>query len=139
MISKSHITVRYAETDQMGITHHSVYPVWYEVARTDFIKQVGMHYSEVEKAGVMMPLVSLDVKYMGYTKYEDELTVEVSITKLTAARMEFEYKVYRNGGDKPVNIGHTAHAWTNREMRVINLKKTHPEIYAIMEKAMQSV
>lgn len=137
MVSRSKITVRYAETDQMGITHHSVYPIWYEVARTDFIKQVGMHYSDIEAMGILMPLVSLDVKYVGFTKYEDELIVEVTISKLTAARMEFEYKIYKNGEEKPVNIGHTAHAWTDKQMHVINLKKKYPEIYKIMEQGMQ--
>ena len=48
MISESKIIVRYQETDQMGIAHHSVYPVWFEVARTDFIKKLGITYSEIE-------------------------------------------------------------------------------------------
>ena len=49
MIAKSHIVVRYAETDQMGIVHHSNYPIWYEVARTELIKQMGLTYSEMEQ------------------------------------------------------------------------------------------
>ena len=59
MKSESKIVARYAETDQMGIVHHSVYPVWYEVARTDFIKQVGMTYTQMEQIGIMLPLVEL--------------------------------------------------------------------------------
>ena len=55
MISQSKIVVRYQETDQMGIAHHSVYPVWFEVARTDFIKKLGVSYSEIEKMGLCFP------------------------------------------------------------------------------------
>lgn len=49
MHTRTYLTVRYAETDQMGIAHHSVYPVWYEVGRTDYIKSFGMSYSDMEK------------------------------------------------------------------------------------------
>ena len=82
MKTQSNIVVRYAETDQMGIAHHSVYAVWYEVARSDFIKQIGMTYSEMEKEGVMTPVVELTSKYRLPACYEDELTIEVSIGRL---------------------------------------------------------
>ena len=59
MTSVTAITVRYNETDRMGITHHAVYPVWYEQARTDFIKKLGISSSQVEQLGVMLPLVDL--------------------------------------------------------------------------------
>lgn len=64
MKSRSRIIVRYAETDQMGVVHHAVYPVWYEVARTDFIKQVGMTYSQMEQMGIMLPLIELQCRYL---------------------------------------------------------------------------
>ena len=51
MSTVSRVTVRYAETDQMGITHHAVYPVWYELSRTDFVKSLGFTYSQLEKMG----------------------------------------------------------------------------------------
>ena len=58
-----------------GHRHHSVYPVWFEVARTDFIKKLGVTYSEIEKMGVMLPLTEVTCKYYKGTRYEDELTV----------------------------------------------------------------
>ena len=57
MITKSFVTARYAETDQMGVIHHSVYAVWYELARTDFIKKVGISYSKMEEMGILLPLL----------------------------------------------------------------------------------
>ncbi|MEG0230260.1 MAG: thioesterase family protein, partial [Oscillospiraceae bacterium] len=70
---KTKIVARYAETDQMGVVHHSVYPIWYEVARTEFIKHIGISYSQMEKMGVMTPLAHLQCDYKNATKYEDEV------------------------------------------------------------------
>ena len=64
MISQSKITVRYAETDKMGIVHHSNYPVWFEIARTDFIKALGVPYSVLEEKGLMLPLIGLSCRYI---------------------------------------------------------------------------
>ena len=75
MISTSKLNVRYAETDQMGIVHHSVYAVWYEVARTDFCKAAGLPYKEMEKAGVLTPLVSLNCKFIKPAFYDDTLEI----------------------------------------------------------------
>ena len=75
MHSKTYITVRYAETDRMGIAHHSNYPVWYEVGRTDYIKLYGISVSEMEKAGVMMPLTNLTCHYKNPALYEDKIII----------------------------------------------------------------
>ena len=75
------ITVRYAETDQMGVAHHSVYAVWYEVARTEFAKKYIIPYSEAEKIGIMMPVAELTSKYYKSAFYEDELTQKLKIIR----------------------------------------------------------
>ena len=95
MISQTKITVRYAETDQMGIVHHSVYPIWYEAARTEAIKKIGMTYSTLEKNGIMIPLVELNCKYIFPAEYEDILTIKVEIAKLTPARIVFQYQIFK--------------------------------------------
>lgn len=85
----STVEVRYAETDQMGIAHHSNYAVWFEVARTDFIKAVGISYTDVEKEGIITPLTSLECKYKKAAFYEDQLQIHASLTKLSPVRLEF--------------------------------------------------
>lgn len=129
MISETQITVRYAETDQMGIVHHSVYPIWYEAARTEAIKKIGITYSALEKNGIMTPLVELNCKYISPAKYEDILTIKVEISKLTPARIVFHYEVFKQGEEKPINIGNTVHAWVGRDLKPINLRKQFPEIF----------
>ena len=128
MITKTQITVRYAETDQMGIVHH-VYPIWYEAARTEAIKKIGMNYSTLERNGVMLPLVELNCKYNVPAEYEDVLTIMVEIAKLTPARIVFHYQIFKNGIEKPINTGSTIHAWVGKDLKPINLKKQYPEIF----------
>lgn len=134
MKTESKIVVRYAETDQMGIVHHSVYPVWYEVARTEFIQQVGMTYTQMEQAGIMLPLMELTSRYLLPARYEDELTIQVGITKLTHVKIEFTYEVFNREGIL-INRGTTLHAWTNLQLRPISMKKQFPEIYRLVVQA----
>ncbi len=113
----------------MGIVHHSVYPVWYEAARTDFIKLFGMTYSQMEKSGILLPVVEVTSKYIGSARYEDELDVTAQVKRLTPARIEFYYEVFRKGEEKPLNTGTTTHAWVDSNFRVMNMKKTHPDLF----------
>ena len=134
MISKSIVKVRYAETDKMGIVHHSVYPIWFELARTELSEQVGFPYSKMEEVGIMLPLVELNCKYYQPAHYGDELIVTATVSKLTPARIVFSYEVYRNENEKPLCVGYTVHAIVNSDMKPINTKKHFPEVYSAMEK-----
>ncbi|WP_010247397.1 acyl-CoA thioesterase [Acetivibrio cellulolyticus] len=134
--SKTEIVVRYAETDQMGIVHHSNYPIWYEAARTDFIKSIGMSYSDIEKSGFMLPLLELKSCYKGAAKYEDELIVTTKIKQISFTRITFYYEVYNKNSNILINYGETMHAWTNKELRPLNMKKHAPDIYDLMAKLM---
>lgn len=137
MISKSKVNVRYAETDKMGIVHHSVYPIWYELARTDLSKEAGFPYSKMEEVGLMTPLVELNCKYYSPAYYDDNLIVTATVSKLTPARIVFSYEVFREDNlDKPLSVGYTVHAIVNKGMKPINTKKLFPKIYEAMEKMM---
>lgn len=129
---KTKIVVRYAETDQMGVVHHSVYPIWYEVARTEFAKKYIVPYSKAEKIGIMMPVSELTSKYYKSAYYEDEITIITQVEKISPVRIKFRYKLYNPSGDL-INIGSTMHAWTDTNLRIINLKKLYPEIYKKIE------
>lgn len=134
MYSESKVVVRYAETDKMGIVHHSVYPIWYELARTDFIKMIGMTYSGMEELGIMTPLVELNCKYIKPADYEDVLTIRVTVSKLTPARIEFSYEVYKE--DILINTGTTVHAWVGKDLRPTNMKKNFPDIYEKLQETL---
>lgn len=137
MITKTKLTVRYAETDQMAIVHHSNYPVWYEAGRTDFIKAMGMSYSQIEEEGILFPLLELHCKYIQAAKYEDVVTIETTLTKLSMVKAEFSYKVYRESDGVLLNTGSTIHGMVTKELRPVNMKKAKPEIYAMLEQVME--
>lgn len=135
MISKSKVVVRYAETDQMGIVHHSVYPIWFELARTDLAKQAGLPYSKMEQMGLMTPLVELHCKYKKPAHYEDELIVTSTIKTLTSVKVEFYYEVFHENEEKPICTGSTVHALvSSKDFRIVNAKRDFPEIYEVLEK-----
>lgn len=138
MISRSHITVRYAETDQMGIAHHSNYPIWYEVARTDLIKMMGMSYTEMEQQGLILPLIELQSKYISAAYYEDRLTVEAAIKSMSGVKMEIEYAVFREEDETPINVGKTVHALVGKNLKPVNVKKEYPELYQRLLSAVEN-
>ncbi len=130
MTSETKLIVRYAETDQMGIAHHSNYAVWYEAARTDFIRQkIGLSYTEMERMGIIVPLLELSGKFLSPAYYEDELTVRATLQKASGVKLEFSYEIYRNGEEKPIHTGRTLHGLVGKDMRPFNMKKKFPELY----------
>ncbi len=138
MIATTKIVPRYAETDQMGIVHHSVYAIWYELARTEYFNSVGIRYDEIEKMGIMTPLVELNCKYKMPAYYNQEVEVRTKMLELTPVKFILEYDIY-NKENKLINIGKTTLAWADsKTFRVINIKKLYPEIYKKLENLVEN-
>jgi acyl-CoA thioester hydrolase len=131
-VSSTTIVVRYVETDQMGIAHHSNYFPWFEVGRTEFIKELGMSYTDMESKGVLLPLVEAGCKYKAPAKYEDVLIIRTCIEELDPVKIKFKYEAVRKADSKLLAEGFTLHAFVARTMRPINLRKKMPEIWEIM-------
>ena len=93
----SHIDVRYAETDQMGVVHHSVYAVWFEQARTEFFKTVGSTYADVETQGFLCPVLELNVRYRYPTHYGDTVDVKTTLMRKGKLHFKFHYCAYVKG------------------------------------------
>lgn len=87
------VRARYAETDQMGVVHHAVYPVWFEVARTAFSHAVGVPYTDWEHRGVLLMVGELTCRYRRPAHYDDEVTVWVRVGEVASRRVVFEYRV----------------------------------------------
>lgn len=100
------VRVRYAETDQMGYVYYGNYATYYEVARVEVFRELGYPYKNLEKEGVGMPVLSLAIKYHHPARYDDLLTIKVSIPEKPQARIRFIYEV-TNQEDKLINSGET--------------------------------
>ncbi|MBN1623699.1 MAG: acyl-CoA thioesterase [Clostridia bacterium] len=131
----THITeliARYAETDKMGIIHHSVYAVWFEAARTEFIKKMGISYSGCEERGLMLPLIGLECKFMKPAYYEDVIAIESSIQKATPVRLVIVYTARNKKTDEILATGKTVHVWTDGERKPVDMRKKAPDIFQMM-------
>jgi len=108
--STTRIEVRYAETDQMGIVHHSVYAVWFEQARTEFFRKVvGTPYAEIEKEGFSSPVLELNVRYRNSTHYGEFVDIETSMVRESKIQFRFNYKLTVEG--KLCATGSTLHCF----------------------------
>ncbi|AUM95048.1 MULTISPECIES: acyl-CoA thioesterase [Clostridium] len=129
-INRTETTVRYVETDQMGVVHHSNYYPWFEMGRTEFTKATGMKYTDIENIGVMMPLTESYCKYIKPAKYEDEIIIETSIEKLTPVKIIFSYKIIKKENNELLAKGNTTQAFVDKNnFRVINLKQCNEELW----------
>ncbi len=108
------IRVRYAETDQMGYVYYGHYPTYYEVGRVEAFRFLGFPYRELEEKGMMMPVFDLYTRYIQPARYDDLLTIQVSIKELPAARIIFEYEI-RNELQTLLNTGKTTLVFIEKE------------------------
>lgn len=99
MQSRSEIRVRYAESDQMGVAYHANYLVWCEVGRTDFIRQLGMTYAEMERRGVMLAVADAHLRYHASARYDDVVRIVTTLTGVRSRMVTFAYELYRVGAE----------------------------------------
>lgn len=104
-VSETQIRVRYAETDQMNVVYHGNYAQYFEVGRVESIRQLGFTYKSMEAAGVIMPIVELQTKFLRPAHYDDLLTVKTTLKELpTGHRIEYNQEVFNEQG-KLLTIG----------------------------------
>ncbi|MFT4738376.1 MAG: acyl-CoA thioester hydrolase [Cyclobacteriaceae bacterium] len=115
------IRVRYGETDQMGYVYYGNYASYYEVARVESFRELGLSYKKLEDSGVMMPVLELKTRYLQPAKYDDLLTVKVSIPDMPRLKITYIYEIY-NESEVLLNTGETVLVFinmtTNRPVRI---------------------
>lgn len=124
--SSTLIRVRYAETDAMGIVHHATYPVWMELGRSDYLRELGQSYSEWERRGVLMSVTELRVKYRAPARYDELVEVRTRILEATRRSIRFGYRVLREG--QRLVEGETLHIVTGPEGRARTLPEDLHEL-----------
>jgi acyl-CoA thioester hydrolase len=104
--SETIIRVRYAETDQMGFVYYGNYAQYYEVARVEALRSIGISYKSLEDSGIMMPVVKMSINYKKPAYYDDILRIVTKIKFIPTIKMEFLYEIY-NSNDVLINSGET--------------------------------
>lgn len=97
-IHEHQLRIRYADTDQMGYVYYGNYAAFYEVARTEMLRQTGMSYKELEEMGVMMPVLEMSSKYLQPAKYDELITIKTTIREKPSIRITFEYEIFNEAG-----------------------------------------
>lgn len=103
------VTVRYAETDMMGIVYHANYLPWFEVARTQLLREQGFPYRQLEADGYRVPVLEVTAKFLRPALYDDTVTVVATIREKPLLRIRIDYEVFR--GEELLATGHSAHAF----------------------------
>ena len=113
--SRAQVTVRYAETDMMGIVYHANYLPWFEVARTQLLREQGFPYRQLEADGYRIPVLEVAAKFIRPATYDDNLTIVAMMKEKPLLRIRIEYEVWR--GEELLATGHSAHAFCDLQGR----------------------
>lgn len=116
MTSKTSIRVRYAETDQMGFVYYGNYAQFFEVARVEMLRDWGFSYKQLEKSGVLLPVLEFNIRYFKPAVYDDVLSIETRIEQMPSARIRFDYKIF-NEAEELLNEAFTTLVFVDSQTR----------------------
>ncbi|WP_282171412.1 acyl-CoA thioesterase [Cytobacillus firmus] len=135
LISTKEIEVRYAETDQMGVVYHANYLVWMELGRTQIIKDLGFSYAEMEKDGIISPVLDILASYKKPLRYGQTATIKTWIEEYDGFRVSYGYEIFNDEGELAVT-GFSKHVCVKKDnFRPISIKKKYPDWHEAYEKA----
>lgn len=127
----TYLDVRYAETDAMGVVHHSRYLPWLEVARTDWMVALGTHYSEIERLGYFLVVSEIGARYLRPARFGDRVRINTHLKRVRSRQVRFEYEIFRVGDGDLLFTAFSEHILTDREG---SLRRFPPELLAMLEK-----
>ena len=114
--STTKVRVRYAETDQMGYCYYGNYAEYYEVARVEALRSLGISYKNLEAQGYLLPVSDFSIKYILPAFYDEELSVKCIIYELTNFKIKFKYEIHNTNGDL-LNFGSTTLVFVDKETK----------------------
>lgn len=130
--SQSVIRVRYAETDAMGIVHHTAYIVWFEVGRSEWMRQRGSSYAAFEASGYLLPVSEVGARYLMPARYDEMVVIRTWVAELKSRKLRFNYEIVRQSNGELLVTGFTTHIVTDHSGRV----KTFPaEVRKLLDEA----
>ena len=136
MIFETDIDVRFSDCDSMGIVHHAVYPIWYEMARMDVFEKCGFGYSHTHALGIDPAMVHLELNYGAPVTFPGRITVKTVITRCEGKKLGFRYEIRTPGTDAPIASGDSFHIWV-KDGKAYDLEQEQPEIFAAYSAAMK--
>lgn len=112
------VRVRYPETDRMGVAYHAHYFAWFELGRTELMRELGHSYHDLEEhEGILFPVREARARYRAPARYDDELAIRTRVSEVGGARVRFDYRIVRAADDTALASGFTEHAAVGRDGR----------------------
>jgi len=127
--TSSELRVRYAETDGMGVVYYANYLTWFEVGRTDLLRELGSSYKEIESQEIFLPVVEAHCSYRHPARYDDVIEIHTSASRPSRARIRFDYLLSRSEDGVVLASGSTLHVATNLEGKPCRLPRELTELF----------
>lgn len=137
IICETEIRVRYADTDQMHFVYNGKYLEYFEVGRTEMLREIGLPYDTIEKEGFLLPVLEANVKYKLPAHYDDILIIKSFLKKFPDLKVHIDYEIVRKGSDDLIAEGFTVHAFMSKKSKKVTrppeffikaIKKFFPEV-----------
>ncbi len=129
---RTHLRVRYAETDQMGVVYYANYLVWMEIGRVELVRSRGLDYKSLEETeGRFLSVVDASCRYLYPARYDQEIIVLTEIVSTNARMVEFGYEIRSAAPDRLLAQGSTRHFWLNREWRPARLPQQYEHLLRV--------
>ncbi len=112
LVSETKVRVYYEDTDQMGVVYYGVYPRYYEIGRTEMIRELGISYKNIEETGILLPAKSLNINYIRSAHYDDLLTIRTIVEKIPQVKFPIKSEIYNQKGEL-INEGEVVLAFFN--------------------------
>ncbi len=123
VIIETEFPVRYAETDAMGVVHHAAYLVYFEEGRSQFMRELGNDYANIENQGYRLPVTEVGMRYLGSLRYGDRVKIRTWIEENRSRRIRFAYQVVDYNNATNLVSGFTQHVWTDHSGKVTRAPK----------------
>ncbi len=121
--------VQYYETDAMRVVHHSNYIRWFEEARMDYLEQANFPYHEIERQGILIPVLEASCKYRQAVRFGQSVQIETAVTKFSGVKFTISYQVYDEEHAILHATGSTVHCFLNQSFAPVSIKKHMPKLY----------
>ena len=118
--------VIYGDTDQMGVAYYANYLRWFEIGRTEFMREAGVPYDQAERDGVFFPVTEVQCRYRKPAVYDNRLRIETTVESLSRVALRFNYRISLEGERSALASGWTKHVCLDRDRQLVRL----PEPYA---------
>lgn len=134
LISSKEVEVRYAETDQMGVVYHANYLIWMELGRTAFIEELGFRYADLEKDGILSPVLDIHASYKKPLRYGEKAIVKTWLENYDGMKCTYGYEILKENGEIAVT-GFSTHVCVKKEsFRPVSFRKLYPDWHEVYER-----